>query len=39
VMLDDKLVAERPLVALTDSPEGGFFKRISDGFWMWWETD
>ena len=35
--LDDKVVAERPLVALNDAPEGGFFKRISDGFWMWWE--
>lgn len=34
--LDDKLIAERPLVALADAPEGGFFKRISDGFWMWW---
>jgi D-alanyl-D-alanine carboxypeptidase (penicillin-binding protein 5/6) len=34
--LDGKPVAERPLVALADAPEGGFFKRISDGFWMWW---
>lgn len=35
--LDDKVIAERPLVVLADTPEGGFFKRISDGFWMWWE--
>jgi D-alanyl-D-alanine carboxypeptidase (penicillin-binding protein 5/6) len=34
--LDGKVVAERPLIALADAPEGGFFKRISDGFWMWW---
>jgi serine-type D-Ala-D-Ala carboxypeptidase (penicillin-binding protein 5/6) len=37
--LEGKTVAERPLVALADAPEGGFFKRISDGFWLWWETD
>jgi D-alanyl-D-alanine carboxypeptidase (penicillin-binding protein 5/6) len=37
--LDDKEVAQRPLVALADAPEGGFFKRVSDGFWMWWESD
>ena len=37
--LDGKPVAERPLVALNDAPEGGFFKRINDGFWMWWESD
>jgi D-alanyl-D-alanine carboxypeptidase (penicillin-binding protein 5/6) len=34
--LDGKPVAERPLIALADAPEGGFFKRITDGFWMWW---
>jgi D-alanyl-D-alanine carboxypeptidase (penicillin-binding protein 5/6) len=39
VMLDDKVLAERPLVALDDVPEGGLFKRLSDGFWMWWEAD
>ena len=37
--LDDKLLVERPLVTLSDAPQGGFFKRISDGFWMWWESD
>ena len=37
--LDGKVVAERPLVALEAVPEGGFFKRMSDDFWKWWETD
>ena len=37
--LDDEIVAERPLVALEAVPEGGFFKRMSDDFWQWWETD
>lgn len=36
--LDGKPLVERPLVVLTDAPEGGFFKRISDGFWLWWES-
>jgi D-alanyl-D-alanine carboxypeptidase (penicillin-binding protein 5/6) len=35
--LDGNIVAERPLIALAEAPEGGFFKRISDGFWMWWD--
>ena len=37
--LDGEPIAERPLIALADAPEGGFFKRISDGFWLWWESD
>ncbi len=37
--LDGKVVAERPLVALADVAEGGFFKRMSDDFWQWWEAD
>ncbi len=37
--LDGKPLAERPLVALHDAPEAGFLKRISDGFWLWWESD
>lgn len=37
--LDGKVLVERPLVALAEAPEGGFFKRISDGFWLWWESD
>lgn len=39
VTLDGEAIAERPLVALSDAPEGGFFKRSSDAFWMWWERD
>lgn len=37
--LDGKPVLERPLIALADAPEAGFFSRISDGFWLWWESD
>lgn len=39
ISLDGKALVERPLVALADAPEAGFFGRISDGFWMWWESD
>ena len=38
VMLDGKVVAERPLVALQAVEEGGFFKRLWDSFWLWWES-
>ena len=37
--LDGKVVAERPLVALAEVAEGGFFKRMSDDFWLWWESE
>jgi D-alanyl-D-alanine carboxypeptidase (penicillin-binding protein 5/6) len=37
VTLDGKSLAERPLVVLADAPEGGFFKRLYDGVWMWFE--
>lgn len=37
--LDDRTLVERPLVALADAPEGGFFTRVNDGFWMWWESE
>ncbi|MBN7138450.1 D-alanyl-D-alanine carboxypeptidase, partial [Lysobacter enzymogenes] len=39
VMLDGKVVAQRPLVALAAVEEGGFFKRLWDEFWMWWESE
>jgi serine-type D-Ala-D-Ala carboxypeptidase (penicillin-binding protein 5/6) len=39
VSLDGEPVAERPLVALADAAEAGFFKRSTDSFWMWWERD
>jgi D-alanyl-D-alanine carboxypeptidase (penicillin-binding protein 5/6) len=39
VALDGKTLVEQPLVALEDAPEGGFFKRLSDGVWMWFQGD
>jgi D-alanyl-D-alanine carboxypeptidase (penicillin-binding protein 5/6) len=39
VSLDGKPLAERPLVALADVEEAGFFGRLWDEFWMWWESD
>jgi D-alanyl-D-alanine carboxypeptidase (penicillin-binding protein 5/6) len=39
VQLDDKILLERPLIALADGAEGGFFKRFSDGVWMWFKGD
>lgn len=39
VQLDDKTLLERPLIALADGAEGSFFKRLSDGAWMWFKGD
>lgn len=39
VSLDGKLVARAPLVALNEVEEGGFFRRLWDSFWMWWESE
>jgi len=38
VSLDGKVVAQAPLVAVSAVEEGGFFKRLWDAFWMWWES-
>ena len=38
VSLDGKIIAQRPLVALNAVDQGGFFKRLWDEFWMWWES-
>ena len=38
VTLDGKLVAQSPLVAIEAVEEGGFFSRLWDSFWMWWES-
>ncbi|MEO5566127.1 MAG: D-alanyl-D-alanine carboxypeptidase family protein [Luteimonas sp.] len=38
VMLDGKLIAERPLVAIEAVEQGGFFRRLWDEFWMWWDS-
>ncbi|MDG4868515.1 D-alanyl-D-alanine carboxypeptidase [Guyparkeria sp. 1SP6A2] len=37
VKLADEAIAERPVVALADNPEGGLVKRLTDAVWMWWE--
>ncbi|MEO7064634.1 MAG: D-alanyl-D-alanine carboxypeptidase family protein [Dokdonella sp.] len=39
VQLDGKTLLERPLIALADGAEGGFFKRLSDSAWMWFKGD
>jgi serine-type D-Ala-D-Ala carboxypeptidase (penicillin-binding protein 5/6) len=38
VMLDGKVLAEQPLIALEAVEEAGFFGRLWDEFWMWWES-
>lgn len=35
--LDGHTVYEAPLVALADYAEGGFFKRMSDTVWLWFD--
>ena len=39
VALDGKLVAQAPLVAINEVERGGFFRRLWDSFWMWWESE
>ncbi|MFI8719744.1 D-alanyl-D-alanine carboxypeptidase family protein [Stenotrophomonas sp. NPDC077464] len=39
VTLDGKVVAQAPLVAVAAVEEAGFFKRLWDSFWMWWESE
>ncbi|KAF1721538.1 D-alanyl-D-alanine carboxypeptidase family protein [Pseudoxanthomonas wuyuanensis] len=39
VTLDGKVVAQAPLVAVAEVEEAGFFKRLWDAFWMWWESE
>ena len=33
------LPAQAPLVALNEVERGGFFRRLWDSFWMWWESE
>ena len=33
------MLLERPLVALADAPEAGFFGRLSDSVWLWFKGD
>jgi D-alanyl-D-alanine carboxypeptidase (penicillin-binding protein 5/6) len=39
VALDGKILVERPLVALADAPEAGFWGRMSDGILLWFKGD
>ena len=39
VVLDGKTLVERPLVALEDAPEAGFWGRMSDGILLWFKGD
>ena len=39
VTLDGKVVGQAPLVAAAAVEEAGFFKRLWDAFWMWWESE
>jgi D-alanyl-D-alanine carboxypeptidase (penicillin-binding protein 5/6) len=39
VQLDDKTLLERPLIALAEGAEGGFFERLGDSVWMWFQGD
>lgn len=38
VSLDGKVIAQQPIVALDAVPEAGFFGRLWDEFWLWWES-
>lgn len=39
IALDGKVLVERPLIALNDAPEGGFWRRFSDGVVLWFKSD
>jgi D-alanyl-D-alanine carboxypeptidase (penicillin-binding protein 5/6) len=39
VTLDNKVIAERPLVALNEVAEANFFGRLWDELMMWWNSD
>lgn len=39
VQLDGKTLVERPIVVLDEAAEGGFFKRMTDGVMLWFESD
>ena len=39
VALDGKVLLERPLIALNDAPEAGFFGRLADGILLWFKGD
>lgn len=39
VMLDGKVIAQRPLVAISAVEQAGFFKRMWHELLMWWQAD
>ncbi|MEZ5465888.1 MAG: D-alanyl-D-alanine carboxypeptidase family protein [Lysobacteraceae bacterium] len=39
VSLDGETLVERPLLAQQAVEEAGFFGRLNDSFWMWWQGD
>ncbi|MGH8078868.1 MAG: D-alanyl-D-alanine carboxypeptidase family protein, partial [Lysobacter sp.] len=39
VMLDGKIIAQRPMVALSAIEQAGFFKRLWHELLMWWESE
>jgi D-alanyl-D-alanine carboxypeptidase (penicillin-binding protein 5/6) len=39
VTLDQRVLLEQPIVPLADYPEGGFFKRLSDGIALWFSSE
>jgi len=39
VMLDGKVIAQRPLVAISAIEQAGFFKRLWHELLMWWESE
>ena len=39
VALGGKTLVERPLIALADAPEAGFWGRMSDGIMLWFKGD
>jgi D-alanyl-D-alanine carboxypeptidase (penicillin-binding protein 5/6) len=38
VALDGKVIATAPLISLNAVEEAGFFGRLWDAFWMWWDS-
>ncbi|HRQ65223.1 MAG TPA: hypothetical protein PKZ76_10235, partial [Xanthomonadaceae bacterium] len=39
VSLDGETLIQQPLFVLEARPEGGFFRRMSDGMRLWWAGD
>jgi len=39
IILDDKILIERPLIVLNDAPLGGLWRRFSDSVMLWFKDD